>query len=210
MRSTFITLVLLALLSNAKGQGINWLNHTWKYSRLVLASSTDSLDLYNADSVSNIYNLRAINLQFKRNNLYIGTDIVNLPKSGTWSLYNDQYLVIDEDTSQLLTSSYKELKIKNSLHYTNDDLDITGELITILYKVAPEVNYCESVKSGEWADPAIWSCGHLPTLNDVVLINNSHTISISIPSAQAQRIIYYGGIIKFSSSDSKVFIKEID
>ncbi|GAB4018160.1 hypothetical protein GCM10028808_51850 [Spirosoma migulaei] len=210
MRFIVTIFLLFFSLSKSMGQVENLLNTTWKYSRLILVTSTDSLDLYNSDSTTNTYDVRNIKITFKNESLYSGIDIFNSPKSGNWSLYKDQYLVMDDDTSQILDNSYKGLKIRNSLNYSNDDLNITGELITILHKIVPAVSFCESLKSGDWVDSSIWSCGHVPTSDDVVVINSNHSITVSTTSAQAQRIIYHGGIIRFSSSDSKIFVKGID
>ena len=38
----------------------------------------------------------------------------------------------------------------------------------------------ESQNSGNWNDPNTWSCGMIPTINNKVIINNGHTISISV------------------------------
>ncbi len=36
----------------------------------------------------------------------------------------------------------------------------------------------ETVQSGDWNDPAVWSCGTLPTSSDLVKINQSHVVSL--------------------------------
>lgn len=41
-------------------------------------------------------------------------------------------------------------------------------------------NLIESIKSGNWNDPTVWSCGIIPNMNSKVIINTGHTVSISI------------------------------
>ncbi len=36
----------------------------------------------------------------------------------------------------------------------------------------------ETVKSGNWNDPSVWSCGVLPTASDLVRISQGHTVSL--------------------------------
>ena len=66
---------------------------------------------------------------------------------------------------------------------------------------------CESVQSGDWSNPATWSCNRPPTVADLVTINAGHTITISTNTAQAKQIIYKGGNIQFSGIGTNVFVK---
>jgi sugar lactone lactonase YvrE len=66
---------------------------------------------------------------------------------------------------------------------------------------------CNSIQSGDWSSAATWSCGHEPTLNDVVTINVGHTVTISTATAQAQRLTYTGGTLRYAAAGAKVFIK---
>lgn len=66
---------------------------------------------------------------------------------------------------------------------------------------------CESVQSGDWTNPATWSCNRLPTIDDLVTINAGHIITVSTHTAQAKQIIYRGGIIQFSGTGANVFVK---
>lgn len=65
---------------------------------------------------------------------------------------------------------------------------------------------CESVRSGDWADPATWSCNRLPTTDDPVTINSGHTVTISTSNAQAKHVSYKGGLLQFSETTSKLYI----
>ncbi|WP_420150423.1 hypothetical protein [Spirosoma sp.] len=67
------------------------------------------------------------------------------------------------------------------------------------------IESCQSIQSGDWNNPAIWSCNHVPTPNDQVVLNIGHRITISSPDAQAQKLIYQGGTLQLSES-GRVFI----
>lgn len=69
---------------------------------------------------------------------------------------------------------------------------------------------CESIQSGDWSASATWSCGHEPTVTDVVIIQAGHTVTVSTDAAQALQINYYGGILKFSNPNAKISIKGSD
>lgn len=67
--------------------------------------------------------------------------------------------------------------------------------------------FCQSLQSGEWTSATTWSCGHEPTNTDIVTINPGHTVVLSTNSAQALRVVYNGGTVKFSAPNSKMFVK---
>ena len=73
--------------------------------------------------------------------------------------------------------------------------------------VKPSDGNCESVQSGDWTNPATWSCNRLPTIDDLVTINAGHSITVSTNTAQAKQIIYRGGSIQFSGTGANVFVK---
>ena len=47
---------------------------------------------------------------------------------------------------------------------------------------------CASLSSADWNSPTTWSCGHVPTLCDAVLINNGHVVTVTIPNAIAKSL----------------------
>ncbi|MBN8823481.1 CotH kinase family protein [Spirosoma sp.] len=47
---------------------------------------------------------------------------------------------------------------------------------------------CQSLASGLWSSASTWSCGRVPTLCDLVQIQDGHTVTITIPNAKAKRI----------------------
>ncbi len=51
-----------------------------------------------------------------------------------------------------------------------------------------------SLSSGQWNNPNTWSCGHVPTIADKVLINENHVIEINSVTALVKNIILRGTI----------------
>jgi ELWxxDGT repeat protein len=58
-----------------------------------------------------------------------------------------------------------------------------------------------TLKSGNWNDASCWSCGFVPTINQLVVIKNSHTITLSVnENVSVKRIkTEIGGILKFET-----------
>lgn len=47
---------------------------------------------------------------------------------------------------------------------------------------------CQSLTSASWNEPSTWSCGHVPTLCDEVIIKAGHQVSIPTSNSLAKRI----------------------
>ncbi|WP_020599893.1 esterase/lipase family protein [Spirosoma panaciterrae] len=69
------------------------------------------------------------------------------------------------------------------------------------------VNQCSSLQSGDWTSSSTWSCGHEPTIDDIVVINPGHTVTVSTMTAQALQVKYTGGRIQFAPGVRQVFVK---
>lgn len=63
------------------------------------------------------------------------------------------------------------------------------------------VSTVESVASGNWNDPASWSCGCLPTAATDVQLNAGHTIILNTV-AHARNVFYQNGYLRFLSGGS--------
>lgn len=65
-----------------------------------------------------------------------------------------------------------------------------------IYTVVPKP-VCQTIRSGNWADSAVWTCGRTPNDSDYVVINNGHTITIPNGVSKAGYVIYKGGVITY-------------
>ncbi|KAB7728620.1 hypothetical protein F5984_17415 [Rudanella paleaurantiibacter] len=59
---------------------------------------------------------------------------------------------------------------------------------------------CQSLQSGPWSTTGTWSCGRIPTLADIVMINAGHAVTISDNTAQAKSLLYAGGTLTYNSA----------
>ncbi|WP_165358935.1 MULTISPECIES: S8 family serine peptidase [Spirosoma] len=61
-----------------------------------------------------------------------------------------------------------------------------------------------TVQSGTWSNPATWSCNRLPTINDVVFLDNGHIVSVDQLSQWARQLVYRGGTLQFVATKGSV------
>lgn len=57
-----------------------------------------------------------------------------------------------------------------------------------------------TLKSGNWNDPTVWSCGRIPTLSDEVYLNDGHAINVNVVG-YAKLLIQGGGWLVYPSAD---------
>lgn len=58
--------------------------------------------------------------------------------------------------------------------------------------------YCadmQSVKTGIWNDPSVWSCGRIPIVTDTVKINPEHTVTIANGQSATLNLLYLLGTL---------------
>lgn len=72
---------------------------------------------------------------------------------------------------------------------------VNDYVITITDRTCPP-NFRESVKSGYWDDPLVWSCGTLPTPLDQVKINAGHYVTLPTGSTGYAGSIDLHGVIQ--------------
>ncbi|MEZ0483503.1 S8 family serine peptidase [Fibrella aquatica] len=62
-------------------------------------------------------------------------------------------------------------------------------------RVAATLTYSpmRSLQSGNWTNPATWTCGRIPTASDVVHIEAGHTVTVNQPGQAAKRVVDRGG-----------------
>lgn len=147
-------------------------NKQYSISKYILIANNDSLVYYSRDSLENIWDLNRITYYFNPNNTYAGVSVNNINKSGTWEVNNNN-LIIDNDTSEIVNINFYKITLKNRFFFKNENILYQGTLLTEL------INYVYSLKSGSWNDISTWSCNCLPNQNDNVLIKNGHRIGLT-------------------------------
>lgn len=149
----------------------------------VIKQNGTSIDIYFRYEDRGIDDLGRITKKFYRDGTSKGINISGYPISSTWKLLpenrissgsdaNAAYIVKltkDEfivEVRQLYTSSYsgKPYNIVRRTKYGSFDPCIVFE----------------SLRSGDWNDPTLWTCQKVPTVADAVLINKDHTVTIPV------------------------------
>lgn len=67
-----------------------------------------------------------------------------------------------------------------------------------LYFDEMKLLYCadmQSVKTGTWDDPSVWSCGRVPIVTDTVKINPEHTVTIANGQSATLNLLYLLGTL---------------
>ena len=67
-----------------------------------------------------------------------------------------------------------------------------------LYFDEMKLLYCadmQSVKTGTWDDPSVWSCGRIPIVTDTVKINPEHTVTIANGQSATLNLLYLLGTL---------------
>ncbi|QHV95640.1 hypothetical protein [Spirosoma endbachense] len=57
-----------------------------------------------------------------------------------------------------------------------------------------------TLKSGNWNDPSVWSCGRIPTLTDAVYLADGHLINVNV-TGYAKLLIQGGGQLLYPSTE---------
>ena len=87
----------------------------------------------------------------------------------------------------------------------------TTAIISAICTAPNSTTVCFSLQTGYWSDTNVWSCGHVPTINDMVIIGPSKTISLSGVGVtySAKRISYMlGSKLVYGNSSLKLQIKD--
>ncbi|MBU1820787.1 MAG: hypothetical protein KKG00_04640, partial [Bacteroidetes bacterium] len=63
----------------------------------------------------------------------------------------------------------------------------------------------QSTKSGSWHDPTTWDCNCVPTKDQGVKINSTHTVSVTTANATLKELILNGGVIQFQNGRNLCF-----
>jgi hypothetical protein len=69
----------------------------------------------------------------------------------------------------------------------------------------PTVNLVISIASGNWNSNSTWEMGHIPQINDTVIIDSNHNVTVNSTTDIAKNIEFRGtGKIQFNSTTTKL------
>ncbi|QMW04927.1 PA14 domain-containing protein [Spirosoma foliorum] len=159
------------------------------------------------------------------------TGYVRVPADGSYTfytasddgskLYIGSTLVVNNDGLQALTERSGTIGLKAGQHALtiqylqgggDQALTISYSGISLSKQTVPASAYyrvstpCEgmyTLKSGNWSDVSVWSCGRLPTSTDVVRIMSDHTIVLNVDGT-VKNLVYLGGTLHYSATTKLV------
>jgi Secretion system C-terminal sorting domain len=161
----------------------------------------------------NTTGFRAYRLQTKAGEVYGTNPQISIEYNGNDNIISDnQSLTIAQ--SAALTGPWT---IKSAFS-TAGILPLTGVRITSITAPGPIVPSNDdyyawtsplvnitSIASGDWSNPATWNTGNVPTCSDVVLINNTHNVSVSTTGKVSKSVIVQnGGTLSLNNGDLAV------
>jgi parallel beta-helix repeat protein len=121
---------------------------------------------------------------------------VNSSKSMTATDSEDnldfRYNNSNEEVTVPLNSSYSDVTGKT--YASGVKLPAYGGIVLIK---AASSDFVESVHSGNWTDPAVWSSGHVPRINESVRINQGHIIKVQQDITSKSVQVSAGGELVF-------------
>ena len=88
--------------------------------------------------------------------------------------------------TQLLNNNISQ-SIFNSSNYLSINLNLGDPLLRL-----DPCSSIYSVKSGDWDDPSVWSCGNIPTSNQIVYISENNVILVSSGNPTVKSLINSG------------------
>ena len=109
------------------------------------------------------------------------------------------------DLSQNYWGTTDLAAIRDRIFDQSDDLDIPGVVtiepiltsavpIAIFDPTCSLSGYVISIADGLWQDPATWNVGRVPSANDVVVVQSTHTVTVS--AAAGIKTLYSYGVLR--------------
>ncbi len=134
------------------------------------------------------YNLQYFNVNVSGTNLSEITSYVS---------YNRDSVYIGQVQGNKANFQFSNYTVPSKREVVTIGKTITGEKIS----VSVTDTFCETMKSGNWDDVAVWKDGRVPTASDVVILNSNHLISIRT-SARVKSLLLKGGNYEIKAQGS--------
>ncbi|SFF09243.1 hypothetical protein [Spirosoma endophyticum] len=139
-----------------------------------------TLVLYSRGNFSRM-NLDNRQMYFNEDGTGSGSDVEGNAFSRTWKFEGNNGLWAEGDRRPAevvkLTDRELILQVKQTYKspYTNEEEFLIAQDKYVLYD--PCAVY-ESLRSGDWNDPTLWTCQQIPTINNKVQINKNHKVVV--------------------------------
>jgi ELWxxDGT repeat protein len=100
----------------------------------------------------------------------------------------------------IIENSVSDPNFSNFLIINNKAYFLATDFIVGMEVWVFNPNYCETLNNGNWNDPNIWNCKHIPVAIDDIKVNNSHKILINSNSniEVKNMILEQGAIIELT------------
>ena len=180
----FIILIFSILISSkAEAQiDINELyDKNWRTKTYEIVKPNSIVSVYSRYANQGSVDYGSVVVVYKKDGRMIGFDVAGFPYVGSFELLPDNHILSKGDEKPALITKLTDtvLNIEMTQPYTtiltNETYNIT---IKISYESFDPCAVYESLRSGDWNDPAIWTCQKIPTINDKVRINKNHKLII--------------------------------
>lgn len=153
----------------------------WRTKSFEIIKPNSTLPVYFRYENKGIADYGSVISVFKRDGTTTGFNAGGWPSPGSYKLLPGNQIFIDgdEQPSQIRKLTSTEFSLEMTQPYTNI---ITNETFNITTKITYEsFDPCavyESLRSGDWDDPTIWTCQKIPTVNDRVQISQNHKVTV--------------------------------
>lgn len=115
------------------------------------------------------------------------------------------YVSYNKDSVYVARLSGNNVNFSFPINYQfpdNRNITIIGKTLNGEYISLNAIeNFSQSLKSGFWDDPTVWKNNVIPTQNDIVILNNSHNVTIRT-SSKAKAILQGSNNLIFTNTGS--------
>lgn len=181
---------------------------SWSYSSITVRfeNLTDSVNLFTKNSSNNRFAIGdKNNLVFYRDNTYTYTINDSVKVGGKWSYHNNDKLIMDKDTSEIIKRTATSLGFKSKYNYLDgSDRFKRGFLYVHFSLLAEDI---QSIKNGNWNDWQTWSTNRVPNRGDKVTIKQGHKVTLPVTeTGYCKTLLVESGAVFDCKTDKSLII----
>ncbi|GAB3040073.1 hypothetical protein [Spirosoma pulveris] len=153
----------------------------WRTKTYEFIKPNDTVLMYSRYENKGAVEYGSVVTLFKKNGLLEGFNAAGIPTPGRYKLTNNNEIFFDDEQvpAKIISLTDTELVTEATQLYTpiltSEPYNVTTKIV---YEAFDPNAICESLKSGEWDNLALWTCQRVPTINDKVQINQNHRVAI--------------------------------